>query len=124
MRTPNIEEYKLLYNQLSDKWSIYYDKFLQNDLLEYCVKWVIEPLGLFSDKSGVTNNNMCEMYNHVIKKIIDRDNLPVDLMILTAYKLQVASYVEMRRGLAGVGLYTLKNCYRSMALNRYTQYDC
>ena len=83
---------------------------------EHIGRWVLEKLHCYNPYSGVTNN-ISESLNKVIKDLQHWKEVPVDCMILALYQLQAYYVNEIRRGLAGIGEYTLQTCYSSLHTN-------
>lgn len=57
---------------------------------------------------------MSESLNRVIKDLQKWKEAPVDCMVLALYQLQAYYLNEVRRGLAGIGEYSLRGCYSSL----------
>ena len=120
MHCADMDEYQSVYDMLSIKWSqpfvLYYKKYIEQDLLQYCSKWVLQSMKIYNNGTGITNN-MCESYNNVVKSFTPHKNIPADIMVTTAYKLQRSSYLEIRRGLAGIGNYFIKEDCKQFAID-------
>ena len=117
MQTDSIEDMDLRFTALSSKWSqsmvSYFDENLRSSIENHAAKFILEPLGLYDPFSGVTNN-ASESINTVIKSLTAWNERPVDVIVLTFYQLQNYFLAEIRRGLAGIGSYTLTANYRSI----------
>ena len=75
--------------------------------------WVLNKLHCYNPYSGITNN-ASESLNKVIKDLQQWKEAPVDCMVLVLYQLQAYYLSEVSRGIAGVGEYTLRECYFSL----------
>ena len=117
MQTDSIEDMDLRFTALSSKWSqsmvSYFDENLRSSIENHAAKFILELLGLYDPFSGVTNN-ASESINTVIKSLTAWNERPVDVIVLTFYQLQNYFLAEIRRGLAGIGSYTLTANYRSI----------
>lgn len=76
-------------------------------------RWVLEKLRCYNPYSSVTNN-ISESLNKVIKDLQLWKEVPVDCMILALYQLQAYYLNEIHREFAGIGEYTLQQCYSSL----------
>ena len=90
----------------------YFDN-LHCSIENHAAKFILEPLSLYDPFSGVTNN-ASESMNTVMKSPLAWQERQVDVMVLTFYQLQNYFLAEIRRGLAGIGSYTLTADYRSI----------
>lgn len=79
-------------------------------------RWVLEELHCYNPYSGITNN-MSESLNRVIKDLQQWKEAPVDCMVLALYQLQAYYLKEIRRGLGGIGEYSLWGCYSALHAN-------
>lgn len=62
---------------------------------------MLEEAGIYSAVSGVTNNQS-EAINSVLKRLQNRREAPIDMVVLSLYHLQTFYYNEAQRGLAGI----------------------
>ena len=83
-----------------NSWSLtftqYFARYIDKDIQQNCGRFVLEPLGIYSAESGITNN-ICESYNHLIKAFLEHREASPDVMVLKAYALQSCCIMELKR---------------------------
>ena len=102
-------EYQARYKktvQWSTTFRQYYEDNLEEDILKRAARFILQPLGVYSQRSGITNN-ASESYNNVVKTCLQRRETYCDNMIVLIYKLQAFSMVELRRAVMGRGSMTV-----------------
>ena len=80
----------------------YFTSFIEEDILNNCVRWVIAQYGLYNTSSGIINNTS-EAYNHVIKSFLRHRKVTPVIMVNKVYTLQSPCINEMHRWPAGCG---------------------
>jgi len=65
--------------------------------IESIARWGIEPCGVYNPFSGVTNNQ-AEGFNHVLKRLQEWKEAPVDCLALSLHYLQGYYLHEIERG--------------------------
>ena len=63
-------------------------------------RWTLESLGCYNPYSGITTN-FGEGYNHLIKLMTEKKELPSDVVALTLYYLTAYHWNEIVRGFCG-----------------------
>lgn len=97
-------------------------------------RWVLEDHHIYNPYSGVTNNqseslnklvhyindNFVNFYvSRVIKELQEWKEAPIDCMVLALYLLQAFYFNEIRRGMAGLGEYTLCEKYKCASIESF-----
>ena len=65
-------------------------------------RWILEPLDLYCPYSGITTN-CSEGMNNLMKSLNDYNEIPIDVAVLTFYKLSSYYINEIRRGFCNKG---------------------
>lgn len=69
-------------------------------------RWILEKHGIYNPFSGVTTNQS-ESFNVVLKRLNSWTEVPLDVIVLSLYYLQMFYHNEIQRGFAGLGTYSL-----------------
>ena len=111
LKADSEEQFNEILKTVQPRWSqpfvAYFDKNLEEDMLQHACRFRIEPYNLYNPISGVTNNPN-EGANSKLKRILDHKEVPIDVMVLTCYYLQKQDIAEIKRGLIGTGEYKLR----------------
>jgi len=92
---------------LTTTWSQPFAKYFVDKIhpsIEHLGAWMFRDYGLDS-----VTTNQSEAFNHVLKRLQDWREAPVDSMVLSLFRLSQYHLVEIRRGLCGQGEYCLRD---------------
>ena len=126
----------------------YYMKEIHSEVHLSIGRWILEKKHMYNPYSGITNNQSegfnrykeiksCHypiasyslihnwVYHHVIiirvlKDLQEWKEAPLDCIILSLYQLQAFYSNEIKRGLAGLGEYTITPEYRFLQIDSFS----
>lgn len=103
------EEFNVTLKKESVLWDpAFKDHFETNIIpeLDYLGRWILEPLGHYCPYSVITTN-CSEGMNNLMKSLNDYNEIPIDVAVLTFFKLSSYYINEIRRGFCNKGLINL-----------------
>jgi hypothetical protein len=92
---------------MMSKWSKPFAEYYTETIhpnINHIGGWLLAPFGI---ESPTTNQS--EAFNHVLKKLQDWKEAPVDAIGLTLFRLAEFYLVEITRGRCGLGNYLLRD---------------
>ena len=114
---PTQPEYRAFLKDATEKWSTPFREYYTNEIapdIRSIARWAIEPYGVYDPYSGVTNNQ-AESLNHVLKKLQEWHEAPIDCLVLSLHHLQSYYLMEIARGQYNTGDYRLHAQYSPLA---------
>ena len=111
------ENYENIRKDWSGPWREYVDKNIKPCIEKYSGRWIIEKLGIYHPDSGITNNRS-ESINSVLHALHKWRRTPIDCIMLIFWHTQRYYYLEICRGRAGVGKYSLKPEYADYKIEK------
>lgn len=96
-------------NAMSVHWSAEFKNYFSRHLLEdikQSAKWVLLKLGIYTPRSGITQN-AAESFNEVLKRFLGREEVKLQVLVLSLYRLDMFYQQEITRGFCGLGNYVL-----------------
>lgn len=96
--------------RVSKKWSeLFTDYFLKylKPLLPILALWALSETVLMDEETGITQNQSGSI-NFVIHSLLKWKEVPVDVLLLAIYRLQLYFLNGIKRGRAGIGSYALR----------------
>lgn len=116
LESESAEEFDLLYEQISKKWTAsfleYFNKNLLVDVRTRGAAFNFKKFLVFKDVSAT--NNQSESFNKVIKEAICNKELPLDALFLALFQIQMYYLNEFNRALRNLGQCTPKDEYKTL----------
>ena len=94
----------------------HFESNLKPNILEYSARWILEKLNMYDPFSGVTNN-VSESMNKVLKDLTKWKRCPIDCVMLSMWHIQRYYMVELSKGRAHLGKFSLKEEFSSYAID-------
>jgi hypothetical protein len=110
------EEAIKLFESLSSKWDGNFKTYFEDYILcniDSFGRWTLEKYKLYNSFSGLTTN-LSEGMNNLLKLLIERTEVPIDVAVMCFDQLQVYYWNEIKRGFACTGSYCLKSKYMNL----------
>lgn len=105
MKSPTKQEFEIKLKEESTNWDPTFKEYFSKNVLpeiDYLGRWTLEPLNLYCPYSGITTN-CSEGMNNLMKSLSGYKEIPIDVAVLTFYKLSSFYINEIGRGFCNKG---------------------
>jgi hypothetical protein len=109
MQQESREEAIKLFESSSSLWDVNFKTYFKYYIL--CNIWPLDKL--YNSFSGLTTN-LSEGMNNLVKLLIERTEVLIDVAVMCFDQLQVYYWNEIKRGFACTGNYCLKSKYMNL----------
>ncbi|XP_044182200.1 uncharacterized protein LOC122963007 [Acropora millepora] len=118
LKTKDEQDSTTTFLRVSRKWSeLFTDYYLKHikPLLPKLALWALSETVLMDEETGITQNQS-ESINFVMHSLLKWKEVPIDVLLLAIYRLQLYFLKEIKRGKAGIGSYALRAEQRPYAI--------